>query len=778
MIAIGKNVRRKEAPNKVTGRAKYNADVVQPGVLTAYLVTSPYAHAKIVSIDTQEASKVPGVEAIITSEDTTVMCGEVMEDRPPLARDRVRYFGEPVAIVVAHGEAEAMLGAHAVKVTYDPLPVVNSPLDAIRQDAILIHPRLDQYKVAQPPCFPMAETNIADHAQIRKGNAEQGFQESDVVIEGEFAMPQIDHAAMETRSAKVEILHDGRTIIYASTQAPFEIQKSLATYFKVNQGDVIVNAPLVGGAFGGKAAVQLEVLAYLASKAVDGRLVRLVNTREHDIASSPVGLGLQARVKLGATLEGKLKAAELTFWLDTGAYTDSSPRVARAICSQSTGPYAVEHVWCDTFTVYTNHTYTTAFRGFGHMPFTFAIERAMDKLAHALHLDPLDLRRINAIGAGDTTPTGVKLTMSNLGDLPACIDRMQELIQWDGGRAVRTGPHSVRAKGISCFWKTSSSPPNAISGAVINFNADGSVNLSTGTVEFGPGTKTTGAQIAAETLRIPIDQVFVHEHINTRIDPEHWKTVASTSTFMVGRAVSEAAQDAISQLKSIASVALKCAPGDLDIGNQRIFLKDDPDTYVEFKDVCHGYSYPGGESIGGQVIGRGSYIMRHLTPLDPATGSGRPGPAWTVGAQAVEVEFDTRDSTYRVVKAASVIDAGRVINPMGARGVVMGGMCQGIGYGSREGILHDPEGKLLTDQLRTYKVMRVGEQPEYLVDFIETPQLDSAYGARAVGEHGILGIPAALANALTAAAGVEIDKLPATPESIWRTRGGMVSDPV
>lgn len=773
MIVIGKSVRRKEAPNKVTGRAKYNTDHIEPGVYAAVLVTSPYAHALIRAVHTEQARRVFGVKAVITGEDVSLLCGEVLRDRPPIARGKVRYFGEPVAVVVGHSELDATLGALAITVDYEPLPTVNSPRQAAQPNAPLVHENLGDYVKVKPPVAPQPGTNIADLAKIRKGDMTKGWEASEVVVEGEFALPAIDHAAMEPRSAKVEILHDGRVIVHSTTQAPFEVQKLLAQYFNVPQGMVVVNAPLVGGAFGGKATVQLEVLAYLASRAVGGRMVAIANTREQDLATSPVGTGLEAKVRLGATKTGKLVAAEFTFWMDAGAYTDSSPRMARAIASECTGPYRIDHVYCDTFCLYTNHTYATAYRGFAHMPMTFVIERMMDKLAHRLQVDPLQLRRQNALAPGDTTPTQVTLNESLLGNLTACIDRMRGLLGWNGQPVRRVGPDRVRATGVACFWKTSSSPPNAISGAVISFNQEGSVNLSTGTVEFGAGTKTTAAQILAERLHMNIDDVHVHTHINTRVDPEHWKTVASLSTFMVGRAVLDAADDAIRQLKEIAAVVLRCTPADLEVGQGKVYIRDDPTLNVALKDIVHGYSYPEGNAIGGQVIGRGKYVVRHLSPLDQQDGEGRPGPSWTVGCQAVEVEVNTREWTYRIVRAATVADVGRVLNPKGARGMVMGGMCQGLGYGSREAVRHDADGKLLTGQFRTYKMMRPGEEPEYLIDFLETPQIDAPYGARAIGEHGVLAVPAALANALGQAAGIEVDTLPATPELIWRLKTGV-----
>ena len=291
MPTIGQSVRRKEAPNKVTGRAKYNADTSVQGILWAHLVVSSEPHARIVRIHLDKAKAMAGVKAIVTGDDITILCGEVLEDRPPLAKSKVRYYGEPIAIVVTTGEAEGMLAALAIQVDYEPLPVVNTPLAGMSKDAPIIHEDLGSYVTVQPPISPQPGTNIADMVRIRKGDINVGWKSSDIIVEGTFTLPPIDHAAMETRSAKVEILHDGRVIVHSTTQAPFEVQKLLSQYFGIKQGKIIVNAPLVGGAFGGKAAVQLEVLAYLASQAVGGRLVQLINSREQDLKTSPVGTG-------------------------------------------------------------------------------------------------------------------------------------------------------------------------------------------------------------------------------------------------------------------------------------------------------------------------------------------------------------------------------------------------------------------------------------------------------------------------------------------------------
>ena len=772
MNSIGLDLQRQEAWDKVTGKARYTDDFVTTGLLHAKICISSQAHAKIKSIDTKEALKVPGVKAILTGKDCNTLVGSVLEDRPPIAIDKVRYFGEPVAMAVAVSERAAAEAVNGIKVKYDPLPVVHSASDAISSNASLIHENLGQYKKVDKDIYPEPGSNVADRIKIRKGDLVKGWNESQVVIEADFKLPKSDHIAMETRNARAEIFPNGEVLITTSSQAPFAVKKMLGKYFNIEEGKVTVKTPFVGGGFGGKAPLTLEILAYLASRAVGGQAVKIANTREEDIVSSPCRMGLEAKIKLGATKDGHLKVVEMNCLVDTGAYADIGPRLAKAIAVDCTGPYNIENVWCDALCVYTNHPYSTSYRGFSHESYTFCVERALDKLAAALNTDPLELRLKNSLLPGHTTPTMVKATESNIGNPKACLERLKEHINWSEGMRLDLGNGIVRAKGISSFWKTSDSPTNAISGVLLTFNSDGGININSGAVEYGPGMKTTLSQILAEKMKMNINKIHVKMEVDTQVCPEHWKTVASMTTFMAGRAVIRAAEDMIRQLKGLGAVVLRCPPEDLDVAEERVFMRQDPSFYIAFKDLVHGYKFPNGESIEGQILGRGSYIMNNLTMLNKDSGAGTAGPSWAVGAQAVEVELDTKDFTYRLIHAVTVIDAGKVLNPKTARGLVTGGMCMGLGLGSRESFDYDESGEVLTTSLRTYKVLHIGEEPKYIVDFIETPQINAPYGARGIAEHGVIGMPAALANALSAAAQVDLDQLPLTPEYIWKTKTG------
>ncbi|MFO1443830.1 xanthine dehydrogenase family protein molybdopterin-binding subunit [Bacillus sp. Bva_UNVM-123] len=774
MSIIGKSVYRKESYDKVTGKAKYTDDYETNGMLHASIVISPYAHALILSIDDTEARKIPGIRAIIYGNNLP-LTGEDLRDRPPIAFDRVRYHGEVVALIVADSPIIAKRGAALIKIQYEQLPVVNSPSEALKEGTPLVHENLINYQ-RNASVYPEPGTNIAHRVKIRKGNYKEGFLNSDAVVEEVFAFRPSDHVAMETRCSFAEIRADGTIEITTSSQAPFRIKYLLGEYFDIDPGKVIVNTPLVGGAYGGKASMQLEILAYLASKAVNGKLVKIYNQREEDMITSPGHIGLEAKVKLGATKDGYLRAAEILYLFDGGAYSDKAIDLSRAAAVDCTGPYRLNDVWCDSLCVYTNHPYAAPFRGFSHSELLFAIERTMDVLADKLEMDPLEFRLRNAILPGDTTPTQVQLNSSNVGNLPKCINRLKELIAWDEGQIVKVNDDIVRAKGISCIWKTSTVDTDASSGVILTFNANGSINLISGVIEIGTGSKTVLAQMLAEKMRMDVNEIYVQMSVNTQSTPEHWKTVASRGTFMAGRALLNAADDVIDQLKSIASVVLRAPKEDLEVGYGKAFLRDDPTIQIDIKEICYGYTYPDGTTIGGQIIGRGTYTLRHLTYLDKNTGFGKPGPEWTVGAQGVEIEINSRDFTYKILKAVSVIDIGKVLNRKAAIGQVIGAMSMGLSFAARETFYFDAEGIVLNHQLRTYRPIRYGEQPAYVADFVETPQIDAPFGARGVGEHGLLGMPAALGNSLSVALSSKINYLPLIPELLWRVKNGGVND--
>lgn len=767
---VGFAEQRIDVIEKSTGNVKYLADTFSSGMLHAKVATSTEAHARIKSIDTSEAWKVPGVQAIVTGETYPFPIGPILADRPPIAFEKVRYFGEPIAVVVADHPYQAKQAAAKIIVEYESLPIVNSVEQAFQNDAPLIHEQSGQYTKIIDNVYPVPGTNIASHIKIRKGEFGKAWATCKDTFSATYSFNLSDHAAMETRTATVEINPDGRVIVHSTSQSPFTIKKIFNQFFNIDVGKIIVHIPMLGGAFGGKGAVQLEPLAYLASSAVGGKLVKLQFEREEDMMTAPCHIGFNATVKLGVNEEGKLIAGQYTFLIEAGAYSDQAAGITRAAALDCTGPYHIPNVWCDSYCMYTNHPYATSFRGYGHPELTFAIERTMDRFAEKLKMDPIEFRLLNVIKPGHTTPTQSVLNANNIGDAAKCMKRVKELIGWDGKQPVGEDG-VVRAKGVALFWKTSTTSTNAQAGALLKFEADGTVNLSCAAVELGQGTKTILAQLAAERLKMNVSDIHVTMEVNTQYTPHQWRTVASSTTFLAGNAVLAAADDAIRQLKRIGAVALQCSEEDLDVGNGRVYVKAKPDFGINIETIALGYKYPNGHTVGGQIIGVGVHVQRHLTPMDKDTGFGNPGPWWSVGAQAVEIEWDESKYTYKVVKAVTVMDGGTIINPMTATQQMRGGIFLGLSIASGESFEFNDQGVIQNPDLRTYQLMRFGEQPgEYIVEFIETPAEDGPYGARGIGEYGVIGAAAALANSLSLATNVELTELPLTPETIWRTR--------
>ncbi len=762
---IGKSVKRSDGRSKVTGKLRFVNDREWRGMLHSALVRSPHAHAKIVAIDDQKALDLPGVVTVLKGEDLPFNLGLYLGDKPPLAREKVRHYGEPVAAVVAETKEKAEQAAAMIEVRYEQLEVINSPEEALKEDAPLLHKEMHTYRRI-PPILPEHGTNVANRTKIRKGDVEKGFQDADESIEGEFSFAMGDHVAMEPRVSIGEIQPDGQVNLESSTQAPFVVRALMSAIFEIPAGKITVKAPPLGGGFGGKAGIQLEALAYLLSRAANGQPVKVVNSREEDLVSSPGRMGMEAKVKFGAKSDGTITAAELKYLFNSGAYADYAVNISRAAAISCTGPYNIPNVWCDSLCVYTNHPFATAFRGFGHIELAFAVERGMDLLADKLDMDPMDLRLKNAIKSGDTSPTQ-SLMDENTGDLKKCLHRVGELLNWDRGNYESAEEHKVRAKGLGCLWKAPAMPTNSDAGAVVTFNEDGSVNLHTGIIEIGQGTQTSLAQLVAERFKTSVDKVHVKTEIDTQTTPHDWATAASRSLFMAGNAALEAADDAISQLKRTAAIVLRCRPHELVVAGGEIYLPDEPELNIPVSEVALGYMYPNGHTIEGQVIGRGKYISRRLSHIDPETGEGEPALEWTLGAEGVEVEIDLEDYSYKVLRAASVMDVGKVIHPDLARGQVEGAMGIALSLTSREKFAVNQRGKVQNDDLRNFKVMRYGEHPELLVDFVETPQQDGPYNARGLGEQGVIGIPGAFANALSKALGVPVNALPLTPERLW-----------
>ena len=764
---IGKSIPRIDGVEKVTGSATYTPDMKLPGMLYAKMLLSPHPHAKIVRIDTDRARALPGVKAVLTGEDLPYRVGLYMVDKPILAAGKTRYHGEPVVAVAAVSEDLAREAVSLVEVEYEVLEPVLDANEALKPGSPLVHEFLHTYECVKGVFCPVEKTNIANRFRLRKGDLKSGFSQSRKVIENQFYVPQVQHVPLETHCSIAHYKPNGQIQIWTSAQSPFAVRDLLSAALGISHSRIRVIVPTVGGGFGGKAGIHLEPLVAVLSRAAGFRPVKITATRAEEFMTLPCRQGLHAMIKTGVTGDGRVLAEEITYVWDAGAYADYGVNIGRASGYSGAGPYDIENVSIDSLTVYTNKPFGTAYRGFGHVEVFWAVESHMDMVAAELGMDPVEFRMKNLLKAGSKTITGEEVTKFT-GDVRKCLEEVAACIEWDKRPGRPASKNKLRGKGIAVLHKAPAMPPNTGSSAVVKFNEDGTVNLMVSGVDYGQGTATSLTQIAAHHLRMPVERIHFVWAKDTDYGPYDWQTVASRFTVMGGLCVERAVADAISQIIQTASEALNVPAGELDHGDDRVFVRGDPSRGLDFKDVVMGYKYPDGHSIGGPIIGRGKYIAEGLTNLDLETGQGLPALNWTYGAHGVEIEVDTDTGDIEIVKLVSAFDVGRVINEALCRGQVLGGTVQGVGTALSEYYVYDGDGHLLNPSLTDYKIPSVKDIPREMVQiFIETPHDKGPFGARGVAEHPMISVPSVIANALFNATGVRIKELPLSPERVY-----------
>lgn len=763
---VGKPVSRVDAVDKVTGAARYTHDLALPGMLHAALVLSPHAAARIVRVDTEAAARSPGVRAVLTGADLDVLLGLYLQDKRILARGVVRYQGEAIAAVAADSLDQAREACRRVEVVYEPIDAVLDPKDALRADAPLVHPDLGSYGHMQGVFFPKPGTNVAHHQKIRRGDFEAAIARADVRLQASFQNPPVQHVPMETHAAIAQALPQRRAEIWTSSQSPYTVRHLMSVCFGLPHGDIRVHVPYVGGGFGGKAGLGLEPLAYVLSRAAGGRPVKVVATREQEFNTLPSRQGLDSTIEIGSTQDGRIIALKATYVWDAGAYADYGVNIGRAAAYAGAGPYSIENCWIDSLVVYTNKVFGTAFRGFGHLEVMWGIERAIDRMARKLGLDPAEFRRRNLLREGDATITGEPFT-SGHGDPVGCLDAVAAAIDWGTPSAPSEAPDRVRGKGIAVLHKAPAMPTYTSCAAVIKLDEDGGADVLVSGVDYGQGTYTVLRQIAAEELRIPIERVRITWECDTAFSPYDWQTVASRFAYMGGNAIIEAAADCLRQLRHVASQAFDVPVDRIVCADGVVSVSGAPERALPYADFALGYTYKNGNSIGGPIIGHGRCIAHGLTHLDPETGQGRPAQYWTYGAHAVEIEVDTRTGEIEVLHIATALDAGKVLNPKLALSQVVGGVVQGLGSALWEGFRFDEAGRFLNPTFVDYKIPTAKDLPRKTEQiFLETPQPGGPYGARGIAEHPMISVPSAIGNALYDALGIEFDRLPLDPERV------------
>lgn len=760
---VGHDLKRVDGLEKVTGAAKYVDDIQLAGTLVGKVLRSDRPHAKILSIDTSKAKALKGVKAVVTGQDFPYNVGIYMVDQYIFAMEKVRFVGEPIAAVAAENEKIAEEALKLINVQYEDLTPVYDVDEAYKENPVLVHENLGNYKVVKA-INPVANTNVCNHFKVRKGDPEKGFAESAKVFENTFRVPQVQHVPMETHGAIAQVDNAGNITCWTSAQSPFAVRDLLAHCFKVPHGKIRVISPCVGGGFGCKAGVNMEPYVITLAYLTHGRPVKIIYTREEEFNCMVVRQGLKARIKTGVDDQGMLKAMEVEFLWNCGAFAGYGVNIVRAAGYTMIGAYECPNIKGDSIGVYTNCPVGSAYRGFGMQETHWALEQQMDIVAHEIGMDPLEFRVKNALAAGKTNATG-QLLGQDTGQLQECLRRVAQEI---GLHNQDRKPN--RGFGIAAAIKAPAMPNNAASSAYCKLKEDGTMDLIVSGMEIGQGYMTAMAQIAAEEFGINYEKIDVKGVPDTDYSPYEWQTVASRLTYSSGNAVKNAAADARNLVLEMAEEVFECKKDQLEIVDGKVRRKDKSGLEIPIARFAIGYQFDDGHTIGGPVIGRGVFIPEGIINIDPETGySPKPVANWTLGAQGVEIEVEPDTGKITILKIAACYDVGKVINPGTISGQAYGGIVQGIGTGLFEELIISSEtGATLNNSFVDYKIPTSKDIPkEFVLKFLETAQKDGPYGVRGIGEHTMIPTPAAIANAIYNAAGVRIKQMPLKAEKVY-----------
>lgn len=765
---VGKSIRRIDGLEKVTGAATFVDDIdFGPDLLYAEIVESPHAHALIEKIDASQAEKVPGVIRVVTGKDFPYKFGLYMKDRYIFAQDRTRFVGEQVAAIIARDPKIARKASKLIRVTYRELPPILDPIEAIKEDAELLHPDLGDYPHV-PWFFPKGGTNIAHWRKTRKGDVEKGFKEADVILEDTYTVPRYAHCAIEPHVVVGLYDHSGRLTLWSASQSPHTQRNLFAEALAplgLSHKDIRVVTPYVGGGFGGKAGVTMEIIGAALATAVKGHPVKVRWSREQEFYNTYQRQAVVARIKMGVTRDGKITAIEHTLHWDAGAYVEYGANVVNAVGLSATGPYRIPNVKIDSLCIYTNLPPGGPYRGFGYSEFHFGLESHVTRIAKKIGMGSVEFRKRNAIEEGDTLPYGAKMNPSGLKE---AIDRAAQAIEW-GKRETSDDPKKVIGKGFSLFWKAPAMPPNASSAAFLKFNEDGSINISVSGMELGQGYLTVMAQIAAEVLSVPTEKIRV-ETPDTDRNPYEWQTVASHVTWSCGNAIKNAAIDAREKIFIVVNRAFGFQKDTLYLEDEKVKCRARSDFELSLKDfVIAGIQMEDGTFRGGPILGSGMFMPEFTSALsDPETSQGgHPNVHYTVGAGAVVIEIDRQTGKMKVLKAVLAVDVGQAINPDLVNGQITGGLLQGLATVLYEDMRFDDKGRLLNPNFTDYKIPTAMDIPDEMIPIIvEVPQPDGPFGARGVGEHTMIPAAPMIANAVEDALGVRINSMPITAERV------------
>ncbi len=737
---ISRSIPRVGARERLRGQALFSADLRLESPLVLRLLRSPKPHARILGIHTEKARGLEGVAGVFTAADIPGrnLTGLITKDQPLLAFEKVRFVGDPVALVAAVDEETARKALEAIEVEYEDLSAIFDPERALEPDAPAIHEK----------------GNILHRRVVRKGDVEKGFTQSHVVVERLYETPHIEHNYLEPDAGTGYVDGDGTYVICAATQNPHYDQKEVADLLGVEDERIRIVQAATGGGFGSKLDLTVQGFIGLALHHLR-RPVRMVYSREEAYLATTKRHPLRILMKTGADRHGKLLAVKARIICDTGAYASYGVAVATRAALHATGPYQVDNVDAESLAVYTNHPVAGAMRGFGVPQIALAHESQMDLLAQALGMDPMEIRRINALRPGARTATGQLLSHS------VGITKALEVVaphyewardQWRGAESARSIRRGV---GIGAMWygigNTGVQNPST---ARMEMDGNGRVTLYTGAADMGQGSSTVLAQIAGEVLGIE------PEGLNLVVADTKWTTNAGASsasrqTYISGNAVKEASQKLADVLLTEAVDVLKLPRSEILLDEGHAVFRKDQTQRISFAKLARR-ALRKGIPLSWQ-----GYFDPETTPLDTETGQGIPYATYAFACHLALVRVDVLTGEVRAEKVVAAHDVGKAIHPEGIKGQICGGVAMGLGFALMEEFV---PGK--TVSMKDYHVPTCADMPQVVPIIVEEPEPTGPFGAKGVGEPALIPTAPAILNAIADALGERIYKLPANLERV------------
>jgi CO/xanthine dehydrogenase Mo-binding subunit len=750
---ISRGFPRVDVIDKLTGRTRFCSDVLPPGCLHMAALHPPIARGRVIKMNIEPAQAAPGVRAVLVADDIPGLrrMGMIVDDQPVLASGEFYCASDALAIIAADTPEQARRALRRIVLEVEQLPGVFDPRAALAPDA-----------PAATDSSERGADNIQAHYRVRIGDAAGALAGAAVQAETEIVTHHIDHAFLEPEASLAYVDLDGTIVIRGSMQAPFLTRRKVAGVLGVPVSKVRVQVPPVGGGFGGKEESGLKLGVWTAMLALrTGKPVCFQRNRSESMRGNGKREPMIVRHRLGADATGKLLGLEAEILMDKGAYASlgGSPKFVSGMLKKATmhapGPYRLNNVHIDGYSVFTSNVPTCPMRGLGTPQVHFAMETQIDALAARLGLDPIDMRLRNCLRNGDTTFSGQVLD-SSVG-IAECLERVRDLAQWNTRPRSSGEGRLRRGRGVACGWYATGTASNRdAAGAVIYLAEDGTVSIGVNIVEMGQGSGTVFTLIAAEAMGLSPDKVHLLP-IDTDVAPNAGITAGSRSTTVPGKALLNAATELKQRMATIAAEVLGVEASALKVENGLFFAGDRSNRSVSYAELVQ-LAVPRGIALHAQ-----GWEASPLSHTDMESGRGEPFAVFAYGAQIVDVEVDTATGQCRALEAYAVHDVGRALNPEAIRGQIEGGMVMAMGQALYEELVFK-EGVPANPNFTDYILPSSAEAPRTMqVELVESRYQRGPFGAKGVGEMSLVPTMAAVANAIYAATGVCVREMPAKP---------------